>query len=209
MGRYRTLSRKQYAESYNDYYQKKNSISTLKFARSIVNTNKPTDNFIKQQAFFDKCCNGCTDIPLTLMNGLKSEICFDDFYKSIDHFSKNDCDNLYIRNVNECQEKLNNLFPYGYFNNSNRLPNISLKRKLYLKCDKKEPCPTYIFCKCNKSKENCKCCDYDVVFPYNDIFVTYTISGCNKPGVNEYFNNQNKVLQHEAINAFSKYNTGV
>ena len=46
MGRYRTLSRKQYAESYNDYYQKKNSISTLKFARSIVNTNKPTDNFI-------------------------------------------------------------------------------------------------------------------------------------------------------------------
>lgn len=238
MGRYRTLSRKQYAESYNDYYQKKNSISTLKFARSIVNTNKPTDNFIlncckakpvksddcyvavfqsyaslmrllKQQAFFDKCCNGCTDIPLTLMNGLKSEICFDDFYKSIDHYSKNDCDNLYIRNVNKCQEKLNNLFPYGYFNNSNRLPNISLKRKLYLKCDKKEPCPTYIFCKCNKSKENCKCCDYDVVFPYNDIFVTYTISGCNKPGVNEYFNNQNKVLQHEAINAFSKYNTGV
>ena len=238
MGRYRTLSRKQYAESYNDYYQKKNSISTLKFARSIVNTNKPTDNFIlncckakpvksddcyvavfqsyaslmrllKQQAFFDKCCNGCTDIPLTLMNGLKSEICFDDFYKSIDHYSKNDCDNLYIRNVNKCQEKLNNLFPYGYFNNSNRLPNISLKRKLYLKCDKKEPCPTYIFCKCNKSKENCKCCDYDVVFPYNDIFVTYTISGCNKPGVNEYFNNQDKVLQHEAINAFSKYNTGI
>ena len=130
MGRYRTLSRKPYAESYNDYYQKKNSISTLKFARSIVNTNKPTDNFIlncckqkpvksddcyvavfqsyaslmrllKQQAFFDKCCNSCADVPLTLMNGLKSEICFDDFYKSVNHYSKNKCDNLYIRSVNE------------------------------------------------------------------------------------------------------------
>ena len=238
MGRYRTLSRKPYAESYNDYYQKKNSISTLKFARSIVNTNKPTDNFIlncckqkpvksddcyvavfqsyaslmrllKQQAFFDKCCNSCADVPLTLMNGLKSEICFDDFYKSVNHYSKNKCDNLYIRSVNECKEKLNHLFPYGYFNNNNKLPNISLKRKLYLRCDKKEPCPTYIFCKCNKNKEECKCSDYDVVFPFNDTFVTYTISGCDKPHVNGFLNNQNKVLQNDAMNAFSKYNTEI
>ena len=125
MGRYRTISRKPETASYNDYYQKKNSISTLKFARSIVNTDKQTDNFtlnccktipvksedcyiavfqsyaslmrlLKQQAFFDKCCNGCSDVPLTLMNGLKSEICFDDFYKSIDRYSKDDCNHLYI-----------------------------------------------------------------------------------------------------------------
>ena len=82
MGRYRTLSRSQDSVSYIDYYEKKNSISTLKYARSIVNTNKNTDNFklnccntnqltvrvvtlqyfsyaslmrlIKQQAYFDK-----------------------------------------------------------------------------------------------------------------------------------------------------------
>ena len=35
MGRFRTLSRCPTADNYNDYYQKKDSTTILKFARSI------------------------------------------------------------------------------------------------------------------------------------------------------------------------------
>jgi hypothetical protein len=258
MGRYRTLSRSQDSVSYIDYYEKKNSISTLKYARSIVNTNKNTDNFklnccntnpvnsaccyiavfqsyaslmrlIKQQAYFDKKCNCCTDIPLTLMNGLKSEVCFDDFYKAVDNYVENKCDELYVRNVNTCTEKLGYMFPYGYFNNNAKSPNMSLKRKLYLKCDKMEKCPTYVYCKCNKEtkekQEECSCSEYDVVFPYNNEFVTYSISACESPELYEYFNNPynrpensyashmqkrntGEILQEESYKVFSKFNTG-
>lgn len=252
MGRFRTISRKSETESYNDYYQKKDSTAILKFARSIVNTDKPTDNFslcccnssrvrseqcyiavfqsyasliklLKRQADLDKSCNSCADVPLTLMNGLKSEICFDEFYKSVDHYSDDGCKCLNTRNINKCTEKLGNLFPYGYFNNNCKSPNISLKRKLYLTCDKKEPCPTYVFCKCSPDAPSCKCCDYNVVFPYNDTFLSYTISGCNTPKLYEYFNNptnnpsksfnayngkvqKDKLLQKTSTDVFSKYN---
>lgn len=221
MGRYRTLSRCPAPDSYNDYYQKKDSTAMLKYARSIVRTNKQTDNFslccdnttplknsgcyiavfqsyasliklLKRQADLDKRCNSCADVPLTLMNGLKSEICFEDFYKSIDNYSEDGCTDLKIRNINKCTEKLGRLFPYGYFNNNCKSPNISLKRKLYLTCDKKEACPTYVFCKCNKNTTSCKCCDYNVVFPFNNTFLSYTISGCDNQELYEYFNNPTK-----------------
>ena len=45
MGRFRTLSRCPKEINYNDYYKKKDSTTILKFARSIVYTNKDTDNF--------------------------------------------------------------------------------------------------------------------------------------------------------------------
>lgn len=258
MGRYRTLSRLQDTVSYNDYYQKKSSISTLKYARSIVNTKKDTDNFklncckttpvnsaccyiavfqsyaslmrlVKQQAYFDNKCYYPADIPLTLMNGLKSEVCFDDFYKSVHNYAESNCDKLYIRNVNNCTEKLGQMFPYGYFNNNMKSPNINLKRKLYLKCDEREKCPTYVYCQCQKStteeQQKCNCKEYSIVFPYNDEFVTYTISGCNSPELYNYFNNPYNdpsksyatyaqkrdtgiKLQKESYKVFSKFNTG-
>lgn len=258
MGRYRTLSRLPETASYNDYYQKKNSISTLKYARSIVNTKKDTDNFklncckttpvnsaccyiavfqsyaslmrlLKQQAYFDNKCYYPADIPLTLMNGLKSEVCFDDFYKSVHNYAEGNCNELHLRNVNSCTEKLGQMFPYGYFNNTHKAPNMNLKRKLYLKCDKREQCPTYVYCQCQKStteeQQKCSCKEYSIVFPYNDEFITYTISGCNSPELYNYFNNpyndpsksyaayvqrrdMGKKIQKESYKVFSKFNTG-
>lgn len=252
MGRFRTLARKTETESYNDYYQKQDSKAMLKFARSIANNNKSTDNFslcccktspintdkcyiavfqsyasliklLKQHAYQNKDCTSCADVPLTLMNGLKSEICFDEFYKSVDHYSEDGCSCLNIRNINHCTEKLGRMYPYGYFNNDSKSPNISLKRKLYLTCDKKKPCPAYVFCKCSPTETSCKCCDYNVVFPHNDTFLSYTISGCNTPEIYEYFNNptnnpsksfnayngkvqKDKLLQKTSTDVFSKYN---
>ena len=252
MGRFRTISRKSETDSYNDYYQKKESTETLKFARSIINTKKSTDNFsiccyncrpvkseqcyiavfqsyasliklLKRQAYLDRKCTSCKDVPLTLMNGLTSEICVKDFYKSVDHYIDDDCKKLTIQSVNKCTEILGNLYPYGYFNNNCKSPNISLKRKLFLTCDKKTPCPTYIFCKCPPNTPSCKCCDYNVVFPFQNTFLSYTISGCQKKELYEYFNNptnnpsktyeihqgnidKSQSLQKISRDAFSKYN---
>ena len=251
MGRFRTISYKAETDSYNDYYEKKDSGTMLKYARSIVNTKKMTDNFsiccsnctpvrsnqcyiavfqsyasliklLKRQAHLDNKCTSCKDVPLTLMNGLKSEICIKDFYKSVDQYTNSDCEKLKLQDVNKCTEKLGNLFPYGYYNNNSKTPNISLKRKLYLTCDKKKPCPTYIFCKCPADAPSCKCCDYNVVFPFNNTFLSYKISGCQTPELYEYFNNptnnpsktyeihqgnihRGKAIQKMSEYAFSKY----
>ena len=255
MGRYRVFSRCPAPLCYNEYYQKKDSTTILKFARSIVNTNKKTDNFrlccercnplessdcyisvfqnyasliqlLKRQAELDRCCTSCADVPLTLMNGLESELCFDEFYETIDSLDDNNCRCLNIRTLNKCIEKLGKLYPYGHFNNNCKSPNISLKRKLFLKCDNKEPCPTYVFCKCRPDAPSCKCCDYNVIFPYNDRFLSYTISGCTTPRLYEYFNNPtnnpsktaakyveklrcDEILKNNIIDSFSKYSVAI
>jgi len=252
MGRFRTLSRCPKEINYNDYYKKKDSTTILKFARSIVYTNKDTDNFklccttnkidntykcyiacfesyasliklLKRQAHLDKDCNTCADIPLSLMNGLESEVCFTEFYDEVNKFSDDGCRCLNVRKINNCVEKLGRLYPYGHFNNNCKSPNISLKRKLYLKCDDKEKCPTYVFCKCKPDAESCKCCDYNVYFPFKDKFLSYTVSGCDQPGLYDYFNNpthnpsktyeiykegllNNERLEKEVADIFSKYN---
>lgn len=234
MGRYRTLSRCPEPESYNDYYQKKDSTAMLKYARSLVNIHKPTDNFIlccrntspiqgrdcyiavfqsyasliklmKRQASLDKCCTTCKDVPLTLMNGLKSEVCYDEFYKTVDYYSEDGCAKFSLDWTNVCAEKLGNLYPRGCFNNDCRSPNISLKRKLMLVCDKPDKCPTYVFCKCKENAASCKCCDYNVVFPYKNRFLSYSVSGCNNKAMYEFFNNPNR----NPSKTFEVYSAGV
>ena len=252
MGRYRTLTTCLPEVNYNDYYKKKTSTAVLKFARSIVFTNKDTDNFqlccttnksddtykcyiacfesyasliklLKRQAALDKTCNTCADVPLSLMDGIQSEICFGEFYEEVDKYSNDNCRCLNVRKINSCAEKLGKMYPYGHFNNNCESPNISLKRKLYLKCDEREKCPTYVFCKCKPDAKSCKCCDYKVYFPFKDKFLNYTVSGCDQPGVYEYFNNptnnpsktydkyklnlaRNQNLEAEVADIFSKYN---
>jgi hypothetical protein len=251
MGRYRVFSKCPAPLCYTEYYEKKDSTTILKFARSIVHTDKKTDNFkmccercsplessdcyisvfqnyasliklLKREAELDKNCNSCADIPLTMLNGLESEICFDEFYETIDNFDENNCKCLNVRSVNNCIEKLGKLYPYGHFNNNCKSPNISLKRKLFLKCHEKKPCPTYVFCKCRPDAASCKCCDYNVVYPHNNKFISYTISGCDTPSLYNYFNNPtnnpsktpdkyaerlrcDKILQNKILDSFSKY----
>ena len=136
-------------------------------------------NLLITQATLDKNCYDCLDVPSTLNNGLTSEINLEKVDKcGISH------------DINFCDIKKDQLFPYGNFNNNNQNINYSLKRKLILKCDEKKLCPTYIYCSCNKSIENCKCCDYTVVFPYKNTFLQYKVTGCNNPELYNLFNNK-------------------
>lgn len=273
MPRFRTtqFNNPQYTSS--EYTNKIKNIERLKFARSIQNCKKYTDEFIigcmlkkepveisnnkitcctnklentdikyidqpafyiaifenyttmidllLQQAYLDKECSKCSDVPMTLHNGLTSEFCFDDYFKSVTRLSKHPCKCLPIRDINICQLESQKLYPYGHFNNNNPNINKGLRRRLVLNCSKQELCPTYVYCKCPPDEINCKCCDYTVTFPFKDTFISYVVSGCqdkelynlmNNPGrnPNKNFDNYlehlqaNKQFQHKAINSFTR-----
>lgn len=169
-------------------------------------------NLLITQATLDKKCYDCLDVPSSLNNGLTSEI---NLYK-IDKCG-------ILDNINFCDVKKDQLFPYGNFNNNNQNVNYSLKRKLILKCDDKKLCPTYIYCECNKNIEYCKCCDYTVIFPYKNTFLQYKVTGCNNPELYNLFNNkgnnpnltydkylerleEEKIIKKESIYLYSNFN---
>ena len=176
-------------------------------------------NLLLEQATLDNQCFSCPDVPITLNNALTSEFCFDDYFNSISKLTPHPCKCLPIRDIDICQLESHKLYPYGHFNNNNPNVNKALRRRLILNCNKKEPCPTYIYCKCPPDQINCKCCDYTVSFPFKGTFVNYVVSGCkgkelwtlvNNPGNNPnktYSNyldqlNSNKQFKRKAIYSF-------
>lgn len=184
------------------------------------NYSSMIDLLLEQATLDDKCYN-CADVPITLNNALTSEFCFDDYFDSISKLTPHPCKCLPIKSVDICKLENYVLYPYGHFNNNNPDVNKALKRKLILNCSKKDPCPTYVYCKCPPNETNCKCCDYTVTFPFKDTFVSYVVSGChgaklynliNNPGnnPNKTFYHYNKKLgdnrkfQTMAINSFSR-----
>ena len=182
------------------------------FYIDVFKNYKMMINLLITQATLNKKCYTCLDVPSTLDNGLTSEI------------NLQNLDKCCIPNdVNFCDVLKNSLYPYGNFNNNNPNINYSLKRKLTLICDEKKLCPTYIYCKCKECNVNCKCCDYTVVFPYKNTFLSYKVSGCNNPELYNLLNNrgnnpnltyekylerlnQEKHIEKNSIYLYSKYN---
>ena len=50
---------------------------------AIYENYKTMIELLLAQAKLDKNCYDCTDVPVSLHNGLTSEICYDDYYESI------------------------------------------------------------------------------------------------------------------------------
>ena len=186
-------------------------------------------NFLLEQATLNSDCYNCGDVPVTLDNGLTSEICYDDYYKKINqvdsyncynyNFCSNDCDKLTVKDINFCETTDNILYPYGNFNNNNPDITRKLRHRLVLKCDDKMLCPTYIYCKCPPSQDNCycKCCDYTVIFPYKNTFIKYIVPGDDKANLYDFIRNpihdsykqyielrNNKRLENISIKDFEK-----
>ena len=147
---------------------------------AVFNNFNTMINLLLEQATLDKNCSDCADVPSTLNNGLTSEFCFDDKFNTISNLSSHPCKCLPLHNIDICQVKSNTLYPHGHFNNNDPSVNKGLRRRLILNCNKKEPCPTYIYCKCPPNEINCRCCDYTVSFPFRNKTITYMISGCDE-----------------------------
>ena len=220
MGRFRTLTNQKETYTYNQYNERISGLERLKFARSIEGTDKKTRNFTlcgnhvkafenhktyielhKAHAIVGPNCNKCADVPVTLHHGLQSEICYNEYFKTINELKDHPCKCINVHDIDYCKTKKGTLYEYGHFNNNTPDLTYNLHRKLYLCCNKRKPCPVYVFCKCPPNTDNCKCCDYTVTFPFKDKFLHYTVSGCNNP---DAYNEANNPLNNPG-KTYSKY----
>lgn len=220
MGRFRTLATKPQTYNYSQYTERISGLERLKFARSIVGTDKPTRNFTlcdntistfeNHQTLMDlqtaqsingPHCNGCPDVPVTLHNGLQSEICYNEYFRTINELECHPCKCINLHKLDLCKERTGKLYEYGHFNNNHPDLNYNLHRRLLLVCKKRKPCPVYVFCKCPPRTKNCKCCDYTVTFPFQDKFLHYTVSGCKTKKAYREANNP----EHNPAKSYKKY----
>lgn len=191
---------------------------------AVFENYKSMINLLLEQANYDKDCGSCPDVPTSLFEGLRSEFCYDDYFKSISENNNILCKCIPFKDVDVCQVESGKLYPYGNFNNNNPNINKSLRRKLFLKCNERKICPTYIYCKCSQElidSHGCKCCDFTVSFPFKNQFVNYVVSGCRDKILYEEANNEtqnpsksyeiyreklnyNKHFQEEAYNSYSE-----
>ena len=220
MGRFRTISNQRETQNSSEFNKKRSGLARLKYARSIIDTDKKTNNFSlccnrivtfqdynslidlhKIQASVEPNCYECADVPVTLHNGLESEICYNEYFKTINELKNHPCKCINLHKINLCKEEKGKMFPYGHFNNNNPSLHYNLHRKLILCCQERKPCPVYIFCKCPPDTQDCKCCDYSVTFPFQDKFLHYTVSGCND--AKEYDDANNPM--HNPAKTYNKY----
>ena len=211
MGRFRTLTQTSDTFDYSQYNARIGGLERLKFARSIKNTPKTTDNFSicgnsiitfrnhstlvelqKAQSINGPHCNGCPDVPVTLHNGLQSEICYNEYFNTVNELEHHPCKCVNLHKIDLCKERKGKLYEYGHFNNNRPDLNYNLHRKLVLCCVERKPCPVYVFCKCPPDTKDCKCCDYTVTFPFQDKFLHYTVSGCKDKKSYQKANNPHK-----------------
>jgi hypothetical protein len=150
----------------------------------------------KIAALLDPNCSECADVPVNLLNGLKSELQYTDLYdskctkliieenkhekedrkdkfKNNNNYCKKDkfcgCSRcLKIPRINECNEKLGIMYPYAQFNNSTKNPSIQIKsiQNVNKWCQEKLDCPEYVLCKCSPYVENCDCCKFTTTTPF-------------------------------------------
>ena len=137
MGRFRTLSRAKDTFDYSQYNERVQGLERLKFARSIEGTWKQTDNFSvcgntivafknhatlvelqKAQSINGPHCDKCPDVPVTLHNGLQSEICYNEYFNTINELEHHPCKCVNLHKIDLCKERSGKLFEYGHFNNN-------------------------------------------------------------------------------------------
>ena len=243
---------------FNSSYSYKSSLSYLHFARSHSSfrnnninsffsmnecTNIPNSkkivyyksydtliNLSKVSSLLDSSSRNCADVPVNLMNGLQSEVNYNELYESEcteDRFCE--CAKcLKIPIINHCYEKSGKMFPYGKFNNSNKNSAIKIQslKCIDFECKKKLECPTYIICKCYPQTEDCQCCKYTNTTHFDEKSnIKYTnnsdkscdnqiddnLAFFSKEHMNDLQEIKNKKLQQDillsekAIDIYSKY----
>ena len=222
MGRFRTFSRHCTMDS-SEYNSKLDSLELYKFART-KDRNKKTINFHVNyrtfevtsfhdyntflkfaKAFFilDPDCNFCCDTPFNLEDGIMAQIHYTELIDYVHNCKVHSCNcNCYdiIQDVDVCKELKGHMFPYGHFNNPKLGRNFKFPAKINIcRCEDGLCCPEYVFCKCPPCGD-CKCCDYQVMFPTQYKFIFYNKNSnpnCPQPGA-ECMQDEDKY-----INAFS------
>jgi hypothetical protein len=188
-------------------------------------------NLSKIASSLNPDCRECADVPTNLLNGLQSEICYNELYES--ECTKLESEDrwcgcarcLKIPIINDCYDKTGILFPYGRFNNSNKSPEIKIHslKNISCECVEKLECSEYILCQCSPLVENCECCKYTTTMPFDEkTNVTYTNNSrgeCLDPLFSRLPPDQkaeilemkrkklaeDKLLSKKAFNIFSKF----
>uniref|UniRef100_A0A6C0HGS3 Uncharacterized protein n=1 Tax=viral metagenome TaxID=1070528 RepID=A0A6C0HGS3_9ZZZZ len=142
----------------------------------------------KTASYLNPECNLCADVPTQLNDGLKSEICYNNLYKT---YNINPCNGkTIIPIIDACKEKSGIPYPYGAFNNKTKNPPIEIHSIKDLQpCQSQLHCQTYKFCKC-PTWLDCKFCNYKVVTPLDEeTNIVYTVKNANNnDNTNEHMN---------------------
>lgn len=173
MGRFRTLAINNEI-NYNDLYNRKKGIALIENARDLKICNNPsykinvnTHNFYNYSDFstyytiantysgVNTECIPCLDYPLNLVDGLNSEICYDELIDDED--LKHPCIKFNLYKVDECIEE-GTLYPYAKYNNKNNWGRLSyLHAKINPMLCEKLLCKKYKYCEC-RERHDCEKC---------------------------------------------------
>tara|TARA_X000001036_G_scaffold439750_1_gene492096 strand:+ start:1101 stop:1880 length:780 start_codon:yes stop_codon:yes gene_type:complete len=161
----------------------------FKSYQEFMNT---TRNYLKHNPY----CFECADVPSSLIDGLESELCYDELYAHVRDCTLDYCNQCEkILKTNDCLE---GLFPYGHYNNNDKPDTFMFPTKIKLdECGEKKTCPKYVYCKC-PPKMNEKCCYYEELFPSQFKHVNVV----KHPSKKENKHCENKVVTKN-INEFS------
>lgn len=188
------------SSSFSDLYSKKNALTNYQYARSASTAQNNSKNIAfstcpafhksifwykshgtrinlsKISAFLDPNCSDCADVPVNLLNGIQSEVCYNELYEpGCTKLSAEDdrycgcarC--LKIPIINSCAEKTGKMFPYGRFNNSIKNPAIQIQalKNIDIYCQETLECQSYIMCQCSPYNKNCECCKFSTTTPFD------------------------------------------
>jgi hypothetical protein len=147
-------------------------------AKKIYNYNsyETLINLSKIASTLNPNCRECADVPTNLLNGLQSELCYNEVYESectkLESEDRwNGCARcLKIPIMNNCLDKTGILFPYGRFNNAHKSPAIEIHslRNISCECVENLECPFYVLCQCSSNVENCESCKYTTTTPFDE-----------------------------------------
>ena len=199
MGRFRTANNNICLTS-GEYNTKIKGLKMIEYAKTSPQ-NKSNNNFVLDDntgyiTHFDSydnylttakaasllpniSCSGenkCTDVPITINQGLHSQINYADTL-----LTDNNCNTC---TINMCEERKNVLYPYGTYTNNHKSSNLKFPATININnydCTRKSPCPKYEFCECSTYWDP-ECCKYQVVYPtpcgyvYNDVIPNATNS---------------------------------
>ncbi len=132
-------------------------------------------------------CFKCADVPLNIIDGINSELCYDELYSHLKGCMLDYCNKCEkILKINECSE---GLFPYGHFNNNTKVDTFMFPAKVKIDvCDTKQPCQRYVYCKCPPTMEK-KCCIYELTYPNQHKKVSVVSNRSNnymEPNINSF-----------------------
>ena len=108
-------------------------------------------------------CFECADVPSNMVEGLHSELCYDELYAHVRDCTLDYCNKC--ERILKTKDCLEGLFPYGHYNNNKNPDTFEFPIKVKIdECAKKPECRKYVYCKCpNTMTKNC--CVYEELFP--------------------------------------------